>query len=505
VEVDNNALTLAVIYFFYGLAFFSMGFAIILEGGRSSDDRLRLALRPLAGFGLIHGAHEWVEMFTTLGVITEKNSPVWIAIELMLLAFSFLSLSGFGFSLLTPNIRLRRISLLAPLAQATIWGFGLLVLKGRFPTDPNFWHIADVWSRYTLGVPAAISASVGLIAQQRTFRRAGMAEFGRDSLIAAVAFAWYGLIGQVFVRASRLPPSTFINQDLFFYWFRIPVQLLRGTVAIIVAIYVIRFMRAFDTEIKRQISALQAMRLQEAKRREELRGDLLRRVVAAQEAERQRIARELHDETGQTLTAIGLGLRGITTSLNKNPSQAEQNLRKLENLASSSLDELQRIITNLRPTHLDDLGLSAALRWYLGEVRSHTDIEINFDVQGVEMPLPDAIRIAIFRMVQEAVTNVIKHAGAASAHVELTYYKDDVMVRIEDNGRGMDLKDVEKDRKSWGLLGMRERCALLEGKFEIDSTQGEGVNILISIPCRRDELVAKQTIEVTDAHSTDSG
>lgn len=484
-DLNGMDAVMAGVFLLYGLAFFSMGLAIILEGGRGSDDRLRLALRPLAAFGLLHGIHEWIEMFSRVGAIggSVETTLFWESIRIAVLAFSFLSLSGFGFSLLAPTLHKRRLSLLAPLAQAAIWGFVMMMFRDRYTVAAGLWDVADVWTRYILGIPSALAASVGLVMQQREFRRAGLAEFGRDSLMASLAFGWYGLIGQIFTRASRLPPSTFINDELFLSWFGIPVQVMRAAAAVVVAVYVIRFMRSFDTEITRQIEELQAERLQEAQRREALRGDLLRRVVSAQEAERQRIARELHDETGQKLTAIGLGLQGVTGAMDKNIRQAGKTLRKLQQLTADSITELQRLIADLRPSHLDDLGLPAAVRWYLGEIHERTGMTVKFSVDGRERQLPESINIALFRIVQEALTNVVKHARVESAQVQLCFEDDNVMAVVSDNGRGFDMPRLGSEgRKSWGLLGMRERASLLGGHFTIDSFPGNGTIVKVSIP-----------------------
>ena len=261
----------AFVFFLYGLAFFSMGLIVWLERGRGSDRRLHHALLPLAAFGIIHGIHEWQEMFQILGLLPGQEawqSCSGRALRLALLAFSFLSLAAFGASLLSPNDRIRRISLLLPLAMATIWVFGLMIMRGRFTIQSGLLDMADVWTRYVLGIPAAIVASVGLIYQQRAFRRAGMTRFGRDSLWAAVAFAWYGLMGQAFTRESALPPSTVINQGLFLEVFGFPVQLMRAAAAVVAAIFVIRFLRSFEVERRAQIAQLQAARLREAEQRE---------------------------------------------------------------------------------------------------------------------------------------------------------------------------------------------------------------------------------------------
>ena len=334
--------TIALIFFFYGLAFFSMGLAIILEIGHATDERLRFALRPLAAFGLIHGLHEWLEMFDLLDLlhIGSLGHEFWESIRLVLLVWSFLSLATFGAFLLARDEYRRRLSLLLPLMLAALWAFGLFILRGQYPSSIMF-DIADVWTRYTLAIPAAVIASLGLIFQQREFRRVGMARFGRDSLWAAIAFFWYGFVGQAFTRATPLPPSDVLNQGLFWEMFGFPVQLLRAFAATLAAIFVIRFLRSFEVENKRRIEELQTAQLEEAQRREALRGEILRRIVGAQESERKRIALELHDETGQALTAIGLGLRGVGTTLRQDVNKAGHNLRQLEGLVAHSLNELE--------------------------------------------------------------------------------------------------------------------------------------------------------------------
>jgi len=474
-----------LIYFFYGLAFFSMGLIVLIEGGRGGDPRLRKALRPLAIFGLIHGIHEWIEMFELLEVLPGQvsNPLIWNSIRLAMLAFSFLSLTAFGAAMLSSTENIRRISLLAPLLQAGIWGFGLLIMRGNFH-ESRLWDIADVWTRYIIGIPGALTACWGLINQQKIFRKAGMARFGRDSLWAAVAFGWYGFIGQIFTRQSPLPPSTIINQEMFLYTFGFPVQLLRALAAIVASIFVTRFLRSFEVESQKQINDLKEAQLREAQRREALRGELLRRVVSAQEAERQRIARELHDETGQALTAIGLGLRGAATNLRQDLDKTAHNLRQLEGMAVQSLDELRLLIGDLRPSHLDDLGLGPALRWYGNEIDDRTELNVRVVAPGGKLELlPQTISIALFRIAQEALTNVVKHANAQNAFVNVGQNKGDIILEIIDDGIGFDIKSLSNENKpTWGLVGMEERAALLGGKFFISSDIEKGTKVSVAIP-----------------------
>jgi signal transduction histidine kinase len=287
--------------------------------------------------------------------------------------------------------------------------------------------------------------------------------------------------------------TTVFNQDLFARVFGFPVQLLRAASAIVAAVFVIRFLRSFEVEAQRHIDELQNARLEEARRREELRGELLRRVVSAQEAERQRIARELHDATGQALTAIGLGLRGVTTALAQDSDHSTQRLRQLETLTANTLDELRHLIADLRPSHLDDLGLASALRWYAKELGSRALLQVTVEVEGQEYPLPPAINIALFRLAQEALNNVSKHSGVDQAALHLRFGAREVCLQVEDRGCGFDLnRPTSTLRPSWGLLGMQERAALLNGQCRIYSEPGRGTRVEVAIPISQPELETVQ-------------
>jgi two-component system sensor histidine kinase UhpB len=221
--------------------------------------------------------------------------------------------------------------------------------------------------------------------------------------------------------------------------------------------------------------------------------------VAAQEAERQRIARELHDETGQALTAIGMGLRGISTILREDRDKASHNLHQLEALVNRSLDELQRLIADLRPSHLDDLGLPAALRWYAAEVESRGALEVKVEVAGDEQAISTALKTALFRVAQEALTNVVKHAGARAAKVRLLYGPEAVILQVEDDGRGFDTSVLTNpEGYSWGLVGMQERASLLGGRLRIQSKPGQGTTVAVTIPYQ-------ERAEEDNEHSTATG
>jgi signal transduction histidine kinase len=344
------------------------------------------------------------------------------------------------------------------------------------------------------------------VVQQRAFRRSGLIRFGQDALWAAITFGWYGLVGQFFTNPTPLFPSNIINQETFLELFGLPVQMFRALVAVAAALFVIRFLRAFQVETERKIADLQQARLEESQQRELLRGELFRRVVAAQEAERQRIARDLHDETGQALTAIGMGLRGLAGKFSGRNKDALNMLHKLETLTADSLQELQRLITDLRPSHLDDLGLSAALRWYASKIQEHSSLHVRVDIHGEECDLDDAMKITIFRIIQESLNNIIKHAQATHVNIHLHYEEKNVRFSVFDNGVGFDREEVKQrrtSRPSLGLAGMEERAALLRGTVIVQSRPGYGTNMEAVIPYHHSEANSRNGLqEVKDDHSS---
>ena len=445
-------------------------------------------------------------MYVLMGhPISDLEVQIMLAVQVATLAFSFISLAAFGSFLLADNEVTRRLFLLIPIGLQAVWVFGLYHFRGEYVGEV-LWDIADTWTRYTLAIPASLLTAIGLVVQQRAFRRSGLIRFGRDALWAAITFGWYGLFGQFFARTTPVFPSNIINQQTFFEIFGFPIQMFRAVTAVAAALFVIRFLRAFQVETERKIADLQQARLEESQQREIMRGELFRRVVAAQEAERQRIARDLHDETGHALTAIGMGLRGLAGKLGGRNQNAMSTLHKLETLTADSLKELQRLMTDLRPSHLDDLGLSAALRWYSTKIQEHSSLHIRVDIHGEECDLDDAMKITIFRIIQESLNNIIKHSQATHVNIHLHYEEKNVRISVFDNGIGFDRDQVQErrtSRPSLGLAGMEERAALLGGTVTIQSRPGYGTEVEALIPYHRSKSGSlREMQEVKNDHSS---
>jgi signal transduction histidine kinase len=655
---------IVAVFFVYGLAFFAMGLALALAARRPSELQFAQAIRPLAAFGLVHGIHEWFEMFQKVAAGSSGHNPTLVeeCVRLAILVASFLMLAYAGLGLLRAGQRRSRPGLRSALGMFVAWSASVLgVALALRPSAFELMAFADVLSRYLLGIPGALLAAWGFMKQQRAFREEGMPQFGRDLLWCATALFLYGVLGQAFVRETVLPPSNVINATRFVEWFGIPVQLFRGAMATMVAVFMARVLNAFelegqhrtlqlseesrlaarelswlldlsnvlsapmslqdrlDTVLKRivegfgfpdagiialvhrgsghlrvrSLSGLDRSResdaaqtyyswgvelaqecvatmrtvcrhldgrvfgwapneipeqqrcrkhrspaiviamplsvqeraigsivlfrqniedgrpvpvdelrlmvgtaqqlglsienarlYQEAQEGEQRLAELLRQAVGAQEAERQRIARELHDVTGQSLTAIALGLGGVETSAVANPSLAIEQVRELKSFGTTALGELRQIIADLRPPQLDDLGLVPALQWYVQGFEKRQAIRARLELMGDRHRLPAEYETVLFRVAQEALTNVARHASASEVSVTIEVHPSLVRLTIEDNGLGFDTEDVlERDKPAgWGLLGIQERASLLGGECEIDSALGRGTRVRVTVP-----------------------
>jgi signal transduction histidine kinase len=206
--------------------------------------------------------------------------------------------------------------------------------------------------------------------------------------------------------------------------------------------------------------------------------DALRRVVSAQELERQRLARELHDETGQALTSILLGLKSVEDAAD--PDAAAAATGELRELVVSTLHDVRRLAVELRPKALDDFGLVSALERLVETFREQTGIEVDIEPRLGDERLPPDVETTLYRITQEALTNVVKHAQAKRVSIVLTRRDGSVSALIEDDGRGFGTDETQEN--GLGLLGMRERIALVGGRLSVESSAGSGTTLSIEVP-----------------------
>lgn len=223
---------------------------------------------------------------------------------------------------------------------------------------------------------------------------------------------------------------------------------------------------------------------------EEHRQSVSGRVLGALEEERRRIARELHDEAGQALTTLVITLEMTERALPAEQAEVRERLGFARETAVRTLDEIRRIMGDLRPSVLDDLGLVPALRAYIKNKLQPLGLDVELEVTGLEERLPESLETVLFRCVQEAVTNVLKHAGATRVDIRVRRLPGRVLAEVSDNGRGFDPEAVKAKAMSrsggFGLVGMEERVSLAGGTLLVLSRPGGGSTVRVEVPLQQE-------------------
>lgn len=229
-------------------------------------------------------------------------------------------------------------------------------------------------------------------------------------------------------------------------------------------------------------SADKEVLLAELRAREQMRDTLITRLMTAQEDERKRISRELHDETSQALTSLMLTMRMLAEDA---PNQEQKDALLVgRDVASGILREVRDLAIELRPPVLDDLGLAAALERYSENFAIRHGLDIDLHTSGRQTAVDDQTAVALYRIVQESLNNVVKHSGATMVSISITFQTDQIIVSIADNGKGItdaDLLRAQKENRL-GIYGMRERVELLQGRLTIGQASSGGTELRIVIP-----------------------
>lgn len=510
--VSNSQFNLVFIFFIYGLAFFSMGLLLSIEARRSRSSLEGRLFWPLAAFGFVHGLHEWMEMALEVRRWFGLAFPAWLPwARLGLLVISFSLLLYFGLQVLlsqtrreahaAPGIGIGLFCMYALLALGTA-----LLVKG---TPPRWQEYADALTRYTLAVPGAALAAYALALQGRQLASQDRNGLSTSFRLAASFFALYGLT-QLVVPPIDIFPAAILNTSTFLELTGFAIQVVRAILAVGITVSLIRAIQIMDDERRRQLAAAQQERMQALEQvqldlveREAMRRELLRHTVIAQEEERARIARELHDETAQFLTALSLGLATLRKSL-PDAQGLKEMMDRLQSLSGQMSRGIYRMVHDLRPAQLDDLGLVAALQHLAEEERKRSGLQVSLQLKASKMRLDPLIETVLFRVAQEALTNAARHSRSDQATVRLDADEQFVTLQVQDNGVGFALARAVGPPQGYGLAGMRERAESVGGELNIQTSSGRGTLIEVKVPILVGHISASEEA-VHEYHPLDIG
>lgn len=455
-----------VFFFLYGQVFFVVGLAIALRSRQPSRLALTESLPFLAVFGIANGLAQWGHMFIPIQATYLPAKPIAALefVQVSLLAFSFAALMRFGLQLMTPDTVSQIWGRWLPLGVLLVWevtlvGSWLL----RLAPDQVLLTNWEVVGRYFLAGPAAIIAAFGIQRHvQHEIKPLNLPRIERFLRMASLSLVALGLLNGLVVPAASFAPANVLNYNLLERTIGVPIQVFLSIFGLLLAYSVIRALEIF------QIEAAQV--LEEAERARVLMAD------------RERIGRELHDGTIQSIYAAGLMLESVSYLIDDSPAQAKEKLATVMKSLNNTIQDIRRYIFDLRAepetetAELDE-GLSKMLR----DLRVNTLLSVDFTVDGKAPHRFNAERRQhILRIVREALTNISRHAQAKRVVVRLLWGAEAVRLRIADDGIGM--TGMPSDGQGQGLRNMRERTMLLGGKLTISGQPGRGVVIDLEVP-----------------------
>lgn len=475
-------IVLLLVYFVYGLAFFSLGIALTVESGRSPAIAEAQVLRPLAIFGLLHGTHEWLEAYLMQAAAYGAPFPAWLSwFRLFLLITSFLFLIAFGIQVFLLHAGKLQIGAYLLLGALAIYVLFILINAaiGMRLSEISWFDLLNVLARYLLAFPGAVLAAFALRIQAVQSTGEERPHFVTHLTIAAIGFFVYGL-SQIFVPQVKIFPARIINTTEFTAWFGFPIQIVRAAMAVMITMGMVRVTQLAERARQHLAAAVQKEHLKALEQRDNLRHELLSHTVQAQEEERARIARELHDETAQVLTAFSLNLATLRTYISLVPETAPM-VDQLQSLSKKMSQGLYRLVHDLRPAQLDDLGLIPAIQ-YLKDSYAAQGLEVTVELFGKSRRMDSNIETVLFRVVQEALNNALRHAQTRMARVLVQFSPHEISLKVIDSGIGFNPLLPPPPPHGWGLAGMRERVNLIGGQLNIESAPGKGTTVEVILP-----------------------
>lgn len=452
-------LNRGLILFVYGLVFFLLGFAIILQTRRSSRLDLARNLRWLAAFGITHGFYEWGDLFIPIQAeyLNETTVQILYFLHKILLAVSFLCLFEFGIAVLPSNKRSRWVHR-ETILVFTVWIIFAFVLFPGDPLDSGWRRTANAFARYLIGFPGGMLAAYGLRAH--TLQR--IAPLNVPKIVQMFQVAGVSLMGYTLLAGTTPPPVDFfpgniLNTQTFEEFTGAPPMVFRSLFGAIIAFTIIRALEVFDLETERRIEHLEQQQIINA--------------------EHERLARDLHDGAIQKVYTAGLLVESAERIADPD-SELGKRLKRAVGVLSDSILDLRR---NLAELHAHTQTSSKPLSVLLQEIAENPNYTSMVKVT-VQSEIPEEKNMSDRRMghllaiVNEAMANAVRHAKAESVHIHASDHDEMLHIRIQDDGEGLTFE--HKD--GYGLRNMRDRARLLNGKIEFQNNMG--LLVVLEVP-----------------------
>jgi signal transduction histidine kinase len=480
----NRVIVLTV----YGQVFFVLGLAIALQSLKRSALALARPLPWLAGFGIVHGFHEWGYLFIPIqsGYLPLPVTEGLLVVQLLIKGISFALLLQFGVELLAGVTRrpvLGRLRLL-PAAALLGWGGATLAVSAAvspMAPDPAAWldegrigealtgigaplAVGDALARWMLALPGAALAAYGLMLSAREVLHVARPPVVAGLRVGAVAFAVYALVGGLVAMPVPFPPGSALNGVSLLDATGIPIEVFRSTTGLVIAVAIILALDLFEQETDRVLAG--------ARRRE-----LLTR-------ERERIGRDLHDGIIQSIYAAGLHLDEATAALAPGDEVPRRRIATVVVELERISGDIRRMIFDLRSGSLESLDPEEIVRSVADELRANTLVALDLQVRGDWEPrLSPEQAGELHQLVHEAFSNILRHARARRVTVRLERGRRRLRLEIVDDGVGFEVPaDGTRPARGEGLANMRRRAELLGATLLVHSALAQGTSLSLTMP-----------------------
>jgi signal transduction histidine kinase len=456
--VSNREL----IFFVYGLIFFVLGLAIVLQTRRSSRLELARSLRWLALFAFLHAFNEWGDLFIPIqsphlrsGVI-----DILLAAQLLLLGASFAFLFEFGVVLLSQAGNARRLHAL-PAALMGIWLFiSYFILLPAFSDLQAWHHTSSALARYFIAFPGALISAYAL--RHNTLARIaplGVPAIVTNLRVAGISLFLYALLAGLIPPAVSFFPGNIINESSFEGWVGIPTMIFRSSVALVMAVTIIRALEIFEVETDRRIEELEQSS-----------------IISS---ERERLARELHDGALQKVYTAGL----LVESAARLAAPGTPLASRLDRAVSALNDSIIDMRHNLAELHSErphaGQDLEQSLEQLAADPHFNSLMSITFNGMLPSSHTLSPLRVEhVVAVAHEALSNVARHAHAQNVSITFENKEEELLVIIQDDGVGYEPESAA----GYGLRNMRDRARLLGGELEINGIKGKGTKVILTIP-----------------------
>lgn len=453
-----------VLFFVYGQVYFILALSIILRSSPQSQLDLARMLPLLAAFGFTQALFNWGDVFIPIqaSYAPAQLISIFYVLQLLLLGLSFTFLLAFGLQMMSPRFWRFQITRWLPFVIYLLWGGAVLAawLFDLAPVDDIILS-ADVFSRYLLALPGGLLAAAGL----RQHVKGAIGAMGVPSIIsclraAGIALAVYALLAGLLVPAAPFFPANWLNQEIVRDLLGVPVALFRTLVGLMLTYAILQALKVFEIETHNWVEEMER--------------------AQALAADRERIGRELHDGTIQSIYAAGLILEDVRLALQDEPDRARSQLDRAMASLNRTIQDIRSYIFDLRREEEVE-ELESSLGRLIKDFRVNTLIDVDFIIEGKRQQPLDLERTQNLRQIaRESLTNVARHARASHVDVLLRYGERQLTLRIADNGIG--LPTSGENGAGHGLKNMRERAQLLEGALVVEGAPNEGVTVALTIP-----------------------